>query len=211
MPSLIKFPYKAWLVRLVMNWYPPYIGAGIKITHLADDYRSATSEMALTWYNRNIVGTQFGGSLYSMCDPIYMVMFMHVLGKEYIVWDKSASIEYVSPGKSTVIANFKLDDVLMQSIKTLQPGEKRFETLEVEVIDKKSNKVVARLSKTLYIKRKLPRMSTPVDGGATAASATNAGSNPNHVTSSSSLPVSSTQVEQPQQEQEQGFENKMDP
>ena len=65
-----------WLRRL-FNVYPPYLGAGVRVARFDDDSRFARVEMPLRWYNRNYVGTHFGGSLYSMVDPFLMIMLMH--------------------------------------------------------------------------------------------------------------------------------------
>ena len=59
----------AWLMRIIGNLYFPYLGAGIRCTRVMDDYTELDVRMKLTWYNRNYVGTQFGGSLYAMTDP----------------------------------------------------------------------------------------------------------------------------------------------
>jgi uncharacterized protein DUF4442 len=49
----------------VMRFYPPYLGAGIAVTRVAADLSVVEVEMKLSAWNRNFVGTQFGGSLYS--------------------------------------------------------------------------------------------------------------------------------------------------
>ena len=68
--SLTKLKISARMLQNGLNWYPPWIGAGIRITDMQPDFRKARVTMPLTFYNRNFVGTQFGGSLYSMCDPL---------------------------------------------------------------------------------------------------------------------------------------------
>jgi len=101
-----KLARKARLLRWAMNFYPPYLGAGVRIQHIAGDFREVRVKMGLGWYNRNYVGTQFGGSLYSMTDPFFMLMVMENLGSDYIVWDKAASIDFIAPGKGPVYADF---------------------------------------------------------------------------------------------------------
>src|SRR5215469_15139021 len=93
-----------------INFYPPYLGAAVRVTRIADDFRDAEVEMPLRFYNRNYVGTHFGGSLYSMCDPFYMLMLIHVLGPGYTVWDKAASIRFKKPGKGVMKATFHLSE-----------------------------------------------------------------------------------------------------
>ena len=91
-----------------LRFYPPYLGAGVSVTQVAKDLSILEVEMKLSPWNRNFVGTQFGGSLYSMCDPFFMLMLMMQLGEGYVVWDKSASIEFLKPGRGKVKARFEL-------------------------------------------------------------------------------------------------------
>ncbi len=90
---------KANHLRRLLNVYPPFLGAGIYIKRIAMDYREVDVEMKLRWYNRNYVSTHFGGSLYAMTDPFYMLMLINILGEGYAVWDKAAHIDFVSPGR----------------------------------------------------------------------------------------------------------------
>src|SRR5438105_14880221 len=92
----------------LMRFYPPYLGAGVSVTHVAPDLTVVEVEMKLSAWNRNFVGTQFGGSLYSMCDPFFMLMLMMQLGDAYSIWDKSASIDFLRPGRGTVKARFQM-------------------------------------------------------------------------------------------------------
>lgn len=145
---------KARFLRWAMNFYPPYLGAGIRIQSLAADMRQIRVRMGLGWYNRNYVGTQFGGSLYSMTDPFFMLMIMENLGRDYIVWDKAANIEFVSPGKGPVFADFHIDEHLLEDIRQhTAAGDKYLPKLHVEVRDG-AGTLVARVQKTLYVRRK---------------------------------------------------------
>jgi len=142
------------LLKLSLNFFGPYIGAGVKVEYISKDWRKAKVSMKLRWYNRNIVGTHFGGSLYSMVDPHIMLMLMQVLGKEYYVWDKSAEIDFVKPGKGVVISTFNISDQDLAEIKSsTDGGEKYFHRFNVEIIDRQSN-TVANVVKILYIKKK---------------------------------------------------------
>lgn len=141
-------------LRWFLNLYGPYLGAGVRVDYLAEDFRELKVSMGLHWYNRNYVGTHFGGSLYSMIDPFYMLMVMNVLGPDYVVWDKAASIDFVSPGKGRVFAHFTLSDEQIEAIREhTASGDKYLPCWEVEIVDATGN-CVARISKTLYIRRK---------------------------------------------------------
>jgi acyl-coenzyme A thioesterase PaaI-like protein len=147
---------KARLLRWMLSLYPPYLGAGIRVQALSADFRHAKVRMGLGWYNRNYVGTQFGGSLYSMVDPFYMLLLMENLGRNYIVWDKAASIDFVSPGKGPVYAEFSIDEALLDEIRRqTEGGEKYLPLLKVQIHDG-SGTLVARVEKTLYVRRKPP-------------------------------------------------------
>ncbi len=141
-------------MKRLMNWYGPYLGAGIRIDQIADNWQSVTVSMRQHWYNSNAVGTHFGGSLYAMVDPHYMLMLMRVLGPEYIVWDKAASIDFVKPGKGRVSATMTLSDAEIARIKqATADGEKDLPVYRLVITDE-SGDTVAEVDKTLYIRKK---------------------------------------------------------
>ena len=100
-----------------MRIYPPFLGAGVRVRDAAPDLSRVEVEMPLTFWNQNFVGTQFGGSLYAMCDPFFMLMLMRRLGPDYVVWDKAARIEFLRPGRGTVSAVFELSDQQVADIR----------------------------------------------------------------------------------------------
>jgi acyl-coenzyme A thioesterase PaaI-like protein len=142
-----------WMRRL-FNLYPPYLGAGVHVDELSDDFRFARVTMPLRWYNRNYVGTHFGGSLYSMTDPFLMIMFMRNLGPGYVVWDKAGSIEYVAPGRGRMSVEFRVTPEVLDEVRAnTEAGEKYLRWFEVDVRDP-GGAVVARVRKQLHFRRK---------------------------------------------------------
>ena len=140
-------------LRLGMNLWPPFIGAGIHVLHIAEDFREVKVRMALRWYNRNYVGTHFGGSLYAMTDPFFMLMLIHNLGRDYVVWDKSSRIHYRAPGRGTVFADFRLSEEQVAAVRAeCADGEKHEPTFSVDVTDA-SGKTIATVEKTLHVRR----------------------------------------------------------
>ena len=140
------------LLKLRLNTYAPYIGAGIKIDHISLDQGLCVVSMGLNTLNKNIVGTQFGGSLYSMVDPFYMLMLMHQLGSNYVVWDKSSHIDFVAPGNSKVTARMKIPSSEIITIQDLaKEGEAVFREYKVDIVDEQQ-KLIATVTKTLYIR-----------------------------------------------------------
>lgn len=145
------------LLRHGINLWLPFLFAGIHVTHIGADWRSARVELRLRPWNRNYVGTQFGGSLFAMTDPFWMLLMLHALPRDYIVWDKAAEIEFVSPGRSTVRAEFKLDDAVVEQIMAAAAsGEKVLRWFETDVVDAEG-RIVAKVRKQLYIRRKRER------------------------------------------------------
>lgn len=136
----------------LINFYPPLLGAGIRSQTI--DERTIRVEMKLTPFNRNIVGVHFGGSLYAMCDPWFMLILMRELGKDYIVWDKAASIKFVKPGRGDVTATFHIpQERVDEIIQATESGEKIEPIFTVDVLDKEGQ-LVAQVEKLLYVKRK---------------------------------------------------------
>ena len=144
---------KVWagVRRTLINFYPPLLGAGIQAKSI--DERTIRVTMKLTPLNKNIVGVHFGGSLYSMCDPWFMLILMHSLGKDYIVWDKEANIKFLKPGRSHVSAIFHIPQDRINEIIQLAANHGKVEpTFTVDVVDEQAQ-VVARVEKLLYVRK----------------------------------------------------------
>ncbi len=151
----------ARLLRLGLLLYPPLVGAGIRVKRISADFREIDVQMKRRWWNVNYVGTHYGGSLYSMTDPFYMLMLLHNLGRDYTVWDKAASIRFRRPGKGTVRAQFRLTPELLDELRAqLRRQEKIEPVFVVEVVDD-AGEVVARVEKVIHIRNKEVR---PADG-----------------------------------------------
>ena len=141
--------------RRMMNLWPPFWGMRIHILRIAPDYREVEVRMKLSLANKNYVGTHFGGGLFAMCDPFYMLMLLNNLGPGYVVWDKASSILYAAPGRGTVFATFQLSDgQLAEIIEKTANGDKFEPVYRVEVVDA-AGKTIAMVDKTLYIRRKV--------------------------------------------------------
>ena len=136
----------------LINIYPPLLGAGIRVRQI--DEHTTRVEMKLTVLNRNLVGVHFGGSLYAMCDPWFMLTLIRLLGNEYIVWDKGASIKFISPGRGKVTATFHIPQERVDAIRADADREGKTEpAFSVDVLDEQGQ-VVAHIEKLLYVRRK---------------------------------------------------------
>lgn len=141
-------------LRLLMNLWPPYVAAGIRVRKIAPDWKCVRVELKAHFWNRNYVGTHFGGSLFAMTDPFYMLMYIELLGRDYLVWDYGAEIRFVRPGRGTVRAEFRLDQSdLDRIVAETADGGKFLHQHHVSVVDADGNDV-ARVRRTLYFKRK---------------------------------------------------------
>lgn len=124
------------------------------MTYVAADFREMRVRLPLTWRSRNAVGTIFGGSMYAAVDPMYMIMLMQCLGREYMVWDKAASIRFRKPGRSTLFATFLLDDAELDAIRAATAGGASIDrTYNVDLLDAEGT-VHASVEKLIYVKRK---------------------------------------------------------
>lgn len=137
-----------------MNLWPPFLGAGIRVTRLQPDWRAIDVEMKLRFWNANFVGTHYGGSLYSMADPFYMLMLIHNLGPDYVVWDKSASIRFRKPGRGKMRARFCLEEEQIASVRQQLQREEKVEPAFVVEIRDESGEVVAEVHKLLHVRKK---------------------------------------------------------
>lgn len=141
-------------IELVLRFYPPFLGAGIWVQRIADDFLSVSVRMRLRFWNKTGVGSHFGGSLYAMCDPFFMLILMKTLGADYLVWDKAATIRFKKPGRGTVSATFSIPRERVDEIRAEADlhgrSEPQFQVLVKDVDDN----VIAEVDKFLLVRKK---------------------------------------------------------
>lgn len=147
-----------WLGNKLRCWafylYGCYRGTGGRLRHVSSDWHEIKLEIPLSWRTRNYVGTIFGGSMYGAVDPIYMLMLIRCLGKEYIVWDKAATIQFKKPGRSSLYAHFVLLEEELCAIRSALATERSItRTYAVDLLDA-SGEACASVHKEIYIRRK---------------------------------------------------------
>ena len=146
---------RSFLFKWIINIWPPFWGSGISVKTVSRDFRFVEVRLKARFFNRNWVGTHYGGSLYSMTDAFYMIMLLENLGKEFIVWDKAAKINFVKPGKGTVVAKFHLTQFQIDEVRSRAVElEKYVFDIPVQVVSQASGEVVAEVVKTLYVRHK---------------------------------------------------------
>jgi acyl-coenzyme A thioesterase PaaI-like protein len=140
--------------QLLVNLYPPYLGAGVRVARIADDFSAIEVELRLRPWNRNYVGTHFGGSLFSMVDPFFMIMLIELLGTGYVVWDKVGTIRFRRPGRGTVRAKLEISPERVQEIRQAVDAAGKLEpTFRVEILDAQGE-VVAEVEKLISVRKK---------------------------------------------------------
>ncbi len=135
-----------------MGFYPPWLGTGVRVREVSPDLSAVTVEMPLRPWNRNWVGTHFGGSLYSLADPWFVLLLIPALGDRYVVWDKAASIRFVKPGRGTVRARFEIPPGRVAEIRAEADRTGRTEQVfQVAIVDAEGE-TVAEVEKRLSVR-----------------------------------------------------------
>ena len=141
-------------MRWGFNLFPAFRRTGGRITYIAQDWREVRLKLPLRWHTMNAVGTLYGGSMYGAVDPVYMVMLIRILGPDFVVWDKAASIHYKKPGRNTLYARFFLSqeelDAIRRALLTLPSVERLY---HIELTDR-DGVVHAVIDKTVHIRKK---------------------------------------------------------
>ncbi|HUB07584.1 MAG TPA: DUF4442 domain-containing protein [Myxococcales bacterium] len=146
--------FRTAMERRTFNLWPCYWGSGGRITYIASDWREVRVEIPLSLRTRNYVGTIYGGSMYGAIDPLYMIMLIRNLGRDYDVWDKAASIQFKRPGRGTLHARFLLTEEDLRTIRARLDTQRSLDRVyEVELTDA-AGKVHALVEKTIYVSRR---------------------------------------------------------
>ena len=150
-----RFFSNAQIYKYGFNWSPMYRRSTGKIITVSNNLHNIKIKIPLSWKNKNYVGSIFGGSMLSATDPIYMIQLMKILGDNYIVWDKAATIKYKRPGKETIFCEFKFSPEEIVNIKKNVENKGEVDIIKTTNIVNKNSDVIAELSKTIYVATKV--------------------------------------------------------
>jgi len=145
---------KTRLARWGFNHFPAYRRTGARITYVAADWREVRIKLPLNRRTRNYVGTIFGGSMYGAVDPIYMIMLIKLLGPDYVVWDKAATIRFKHPGRTTLYARFTLDEHELENIRSELVDRLKLDRVFYVDLTDGGGKVHASIEKRIHVRRK---------------------------------------------------------
>ncbi len=157
-PSRILRGMSPKAFRRAMRFFPAIRNTGVVVEHISDDWRHWRMRLPLNLKTRNYVGTHFGGTLYSSLDPHIMLAWMHILGPEFIVWDKAGSVRFRKPGKGTLHAEFTLPADEEAQVRALAPGAKLDQSYRLVWLDADGD-VVAEVDKVVHFRRRDDRPS----------------------------------------------------
>jgi hypothetical protein len=146
-----KENFRSQLNKLYFNFFPAYRRTGARVCFMSADYSEIHVKLRLYWATRNYVGTVFGGSIYGAVDPIYMLQLIKILGKDYIVWDKSATMKFIKPVKKTVYARFVITPEILHEIKTKIAADKKYDIHLPVTFEDEGGTVYVEVTKTLYV------------------------------------------------------------
>jgi hypothetical protein len=149
-----RFFTDSQIYKYGFNWSPTYRRSTGKVIDVSEDLLNIKIKIPLSWKNRNYVGSIFGGSMLSATDPIYMIQLINILGNEYVVWDKAATIKYKRPGKETLFCEFTFTSEEILSIKKDVEKKGEVDIIKTPNIITKEGVVIAELSKTIYVASK---------------------------------------------------------
>lgn len=153
--SIINFAKRYFtngqIYKYGLNWSPMYRRSTGKIIKVSPSLDYVKIKIPLSWKNRNYMGTIFGGSMLSATDPIYMIQLITILGDNYVVWDKAATINYKRPGKETLFCEFIFSAEEIIKIKKAVVNQGEIDIIKTPNIADKHGIVIAELSKTIYV------------------------------------------------------------
>ena len=142
---------KTKVIKIGFNFFPAYRRSGGRVIFISSDWHEVHIKLSLNWTTRNYVGSVFGGSIYAAVDPVYMLQLIKILGKNYVIWDKAATINFIKPIKATVYAKFELNQAIIDNIiSQVKQNNKYLLELPVQFVDDKGI-IYAEINKTLYI------------------------------------------------------------
>ncbi len=152
---LSKFIKKKYIFKYGFNISPMYRRSTGRVIFISDDLQETIVKIPLSYKNKNYVGSIFGGSLFAATDPIFMIQFINILGKEYVVWDKAASIKFKRPASENTYASFIISNEELEKIKEDVDRLKEIDLQKKVLLTNKDESVVfAEVEKTIYIANK---------------------------------------------------------
>ncbi|WP_046758685.1 DUF4442 domain-containing protein [Kordia jejudonensis] len=151
---LKKFMSTSAIFKYGFNLSPMYRRTTARVVSISTDLKEVKIKVPLSYKNKNYVGAIFGGSMFAATDPIYMIQLMQILGDDFVVWDKSATIHYKRPAKESVFCDFTFTDEEIEVIKKRVQNEQEITIEKITYLKNTEQIVFAEVIKILYIAEK---------------------------------------------------------
>ena len=91
--------------------------------------------------------------MYAAIDRVYAVMLIKILGPGYKAWDEAATMRFRHPGRSTLLATFKISADELKAIRAALAQDGRTERqYSIDMTDK-SNRICFSCEKILSIRK----------------------------------------------------------
>ncbi|MDB5021430.1 MAG: hypothetical protein JWQ28_2557 [Pedobacter sp.] len=143
------------MLRWGLCLYPPFLFQRISIRKFHKDFFGVDVKIAKSLFNNNYNGSIFGGTIYCATDPVYALLFDQVLqrkGFKVRVWLKSASIQYLKPGRSNLYFTVLLtDEMLEEAIHALNTVGKFVKAYPIEILNKEGE-LCATVMNEVYVR-----------------------------------------------------------
>ncbi|MGY4386235.1 hypothetical protein ACVWYN_003286 [Pedobacter sp. UYP24] len=135
--------------------YPPLLFQRIWVKKFHKGFRGVEVKINKSLFNNNYNNSIFGGTIYAATDPFYALLFDQLLqrqGFKVRIWLKSASIQYLKPGRSDLYFTIKItDDMLQDAIEALNTSGKFVKAYPMEITNAEGE-ICATVMNEVYIR-----------------------------------------------------------
>lgn len=146
-------------LKWAMNAYPPLLFQRIWVKKFHKGFLGVDVKISNSFLNRNYNGSIFGGTIYAATDPFYAILFDQLMqrkGFKVRVWLKSASINYLKPGLTSLFFTIKITEEMIAEAETaLKETGKFVKAYPMELFNKKGE-LCATVMNEIYLRNKFP-------------------------------------------------------
>src|ERR1700753_363920 len=107
------------VLKWALRFYPPLLFQRIWVIGFNKGFRGVRVKVNKSLINNNYNNSIFGGTIFASADPFYPLLFHQILthkGYKIRVWLKSASIDYIKPGRTDLFFNIDISETDIQKI-----------------------------------------------------------------------------------------------
>lgn len=138
-----------------MRLYPPFFFQRIWVRRFDKGFTGVEVKINRCLLNRNYNGSIFGGTVFAAADPFYALLFNQLLqrkGFKTVVWLKSATIQYVKPGRTALFFRISVDEKEIHDVESeLAAYGKSVKTYPITIVDR-NGETCAIMHNEVYIR-----------------------------------------------------------